>query len=176
MHLPKEAAHIPTTAARRRVQISLYIEVTGTPSLLAWALATIWTKRLALGPQPLVDSTANGMKSQPAREQASWYLATLAVSALDASTEGATPGAEAEQELRNGWDTVTSMAKGLPALNDCTAGRRMQEAGSCPGGLSGGSRSGTCCSMVTTKPALEVLPPVFHEGHCALHIAAAGTT
>ena len=95
VHLPKEAAHMPVTAALRRVQIVLYGEVTGLPKRLAWALAEFCIRRLALGPQPPVVSKANGMNNHPALEHASEYLETLAHSALEASTEGEAPIAEA---------------------------------------------------------------------------------
>ena len=156
---PKEAAHMPTTAARRRQQMFLYIMVTGEPNRLACALATICTNRRALGPQTPVVSTAKGMNSHPAREQASEYLATLEDSARLASTEGDTPLAKAAHEVRSGCVTVTSMARGLPALKEWTnksAGRREgKEVEEGPGGRSGGSVRGTCSSEVTKKPALR---------------------
>ena len=40
-HLPNEAAHMPTTAALRRLQMDLYTKDTGDPDLLACILDRI---------------------------------------------------------------------------------------------------------------------------------------
>ena len=82
--------------------MALYTEVTGEPERLAWMLERIWISLLALGPQPPVVSTANGMKSHPAWEQRVEYFEDFKVSARVASDEGETSTAEAERDVRRG--------------------------------------------------------------------------
>ena len=100
------------------------------PACMANCFASLRHSERAAGPNPPTVSYPNGTKSQPTAAQAI-LLAAILRSSASAAAETAPRRTAWEADWRNGWETVTSIAKGRTewARRRMSAGRVFQSRG-----------------------------------------------